>query len=348
LDAFTTSPALRNKVFDRPSHYQQFWRFARFAALIGVFVAAGSRLHHGEIRAAFARLTLVDIAVVTLVLSPLGVLLRSLRWRYLLPEGKDLPLRDYIGAYLVGVLANSLLLGRLGDLVKARFISGSRLAYARSLAIVAIDRVLEGIALLLIFLAATSDAHLPRWSHKLAWIAGLASIGILIALWLASRHRERFLHTIEPVLGHLPSFLGGRALVATQRLVSGCEVLEDYRRVVITLLYAVVVWGVEIVTVMIFLSAFSIARPWVLPAIVVLVVLNFGMLVPISPGAVGVYQLLCSFALSLWGVTREVGFSLGIAMQTILFLPLYSAAAIWLLVSLRSRGQRLREATEEN
>jgi hypothetical protein len=47
-------------------------------------------------------------------------------------------------------------------------------------------------------------------------------------------------------------------------------------------------------------------------------------------------------------VPREIGFSLGIAMQTILFLPLYAAAAIWLLVSLRHRSGRLEEVAEDN
>ena len=348
MDAFTTSPALHNKLSDRTSHYQRFWRFARFGVLIAILILAGTRLHHGEVRAAFTRLTLFDIVVVVFVLSPLGVLLRALRWRYLLPEGDHLPLRDYVGAYLVGVLANSLLLGRFGDLVKARFICGSRLAYARSLAVVAIDRVLEGVGLLLIFVAVMFNSHLPGWTHKLAWTAGLTSVGILVALRLVARHRSGFLDRIEPALRRLPPFLASRSLVAARRLVSGCEVLEDYRRVVITLMYAVTVWGVEIVTVTIFLSAFSIPRPWFLPAVVVLVVLNFGMLIPISPGSVGVYQLLCSFALSLWGVNREVGFSLGIAMQTVLFVPLYVAGGVWLLVSARSRGKHPQGSAVEN
>jgi hypothetical protein len=120
LDASTTSPALHNRLCDRTSHYQWFWRFARSGALIAVLILAGTRLHHGEVRAAFTRLTIFDIVVVVFVLGPLGVLLRALRWRYLLSEGDHLSLRECVGAYLVGVLANSLVLGKFGAGLRRR------------------------------------------------------------------------------------------------------------------------------------------------------------------------------------------------------------------------------------
>ena len=77
-------------------------------------------------------------------------------------------------------------------------------------------------------------------------------------------------------------------------------------------------------------------------AIVLVVVLNFGMLVPTSPGAVGIYQLLCVFALSLWRVDRQLALALGIVMQTILFLPLYLAGLVWLVVATRSKSGKAR------
>lgn len=343
MDASATSaPTLSGKLSDGAARGRPWWTVIRLVVLAAIVFLIARRLHHGEIRAAFTRLSLPDVFVIIFLLSPLGVLLRALRWRYLLPDGNHLPLRDYIGAYLVGVLANSLLLGRFGDLVKARFVCGSRLDYGRSLAVVAIDRVLEGTALLLVFSGVLLTSSLPGWAYTLAWTAGLGSVAILVGLRLLVHHQDPFLAGIERIFGRLPSFFARRTLPIAQRLIAGCEVLTDLRRVVTTILYAVAVWGVEIATVMIFLARFSVPRPWFVPAVVMIVVLNFGMLVPISPGSVGVYQVLCSFVLSLWGVSREVGLSLGIAMQTVLFLPLYAAGALWLLVSMRHRRPGIR------
>jgi hypothetical protein len=77
-------------------------------------------------------------------------------------------------------------------------------------------------------------------------------------------------------------------------------------------------------------------------AIVLVVVLNFGMLVPTSPGSVGVYQWLCVFALSLWGVGRQLALALGIVMQTVLFVPLYLAGLVWLVGATRSKSGKAR------
>ena len=103
------------------------------------------------------------------------------------------------------------------------------------------------------------------------------------------------------------------------------------------MLYAFAVWTVEIAAVMIFLAALAVPAPRFAAATLLLTVLNFGMLVPISPGSVGVYQLLCAFALSLWGVDRELGLTLGIVMQTVLFVPLYLAGLVWVAVTMRAK-----------
>jgi uncharacterized membrane protein YbhN (UPF0104 family) len=340
LDASTALlPALQPKSPGETGRRRKWWWVLRLLALIVVAALVATRLRQVPIRGAFDRLHLRDVVLIVFLLSPLAVLLRALRWRYLLPGGNNRPVRDYVGAYLVGALANSLLLGRFGDLAKARFICGPRLDYAQSVTVVAIDRLLEGVALLFIFSLALLNSHLPAWAYSLAWTAGLASVLMLVVLRLILYQQRRFLATVARATGYLPAFLRDRADTLGERLLAGCEALADYRRVLVALLYAVAVWCVEITTVTIFLVAFAVPRPWLVPAVVLVVVLNFGMLVPISPGAVGIYQLLCSFALSLWGVDRVVGFSLGIAMQTLLFVPLYLAGFVWLLVRVGIRNQ---------
>ncbi|MGH9437112.1 MAG: lysylphosphatidylglycerol synthase transmembrane domain-containing protein, partial [Terriglobia bacterium] len=275
---------------------------------------------------------------------PLTVILRSVRWRWLLPAGGHLPLSSFIGAYLVGNLANSLLLGKFGDLVKAKLICDSKVDYGRSVTVVVIDRLFEGTALILIFAAVLLTSSLPGWAYELAWIAGGAAIGALVTLRIIFHHQVRFLNAAERVLNRLPVRWAGKLMVAVRGLVAGCEVLADYRRMRFAFLYALAVWGVEVLGVMAFLAAFSIPVPRLLAAVVLIVVVNLGMLVPITPGSVGVYQLLCAFALALWGVNRQVAFALGIAMQTVNFVPMYAAGLVAMLLLKRSGRTRATAA----
>ncbi|MGH9451924.1 MAG: lysylphosphatidylglycerol synthase domain-containing protein, partial [Terriglobia bacterium] len=73
-----------------------------------------TRISFTEILHAFTQVKVVYLVPVVGVLLPATVILRSVRWRWLLPAGGHLPLTSFIGAYLVGNLANSLLLGKFG------------------------------------------------------------------------------------------------------------------------------------------------------------------------------------------------------------------------------------------
>jgi len=179
----------------------------------------------------------------------------------------------------------------------------------------------------------------PGWVSRLAWVAGLSSLGTLVALRALFAYRAGFLRMAERGLARLPASIRGRSLGVRERQLAGCEALSSYRRVMVALLYAFAVWGVEIATVAILLRALSVPAPRLMAAIVLVVVLNFGMLVPTSPGLVGIYQLLCVFALSLWGVDRQLALSLSIVMQTVLFVPLYLAGVVWLTVGTRPKHE---------
>jgi uncharacterized protein (TIRG00374 family) len=314
----------------------------RLLALGVVIWLIATRIHPAEVRLAFARLKPVNLFPILLLLSPLAVLLRALRWRWLLLSKERLPLSAFVGGYLIGVMANSLLLGKFGDLVKARTVCNSQIDYGKSVAVVAIDRLLEGLALLLVFACVLMSSPLPAWAYRLAGIGVVVSLGGLVALRGVFAHRDRFLKLAEAICRRLPSAIGVRLLTITQRLLAGCEILANSRRLLIAFVYALAVWAVEIATVVLLLRAVSvpISTSGFAPAVVLLVVLNFGTLVPVSPGAVGVYQLLCVFALSPWHVDRQIAFTLGVVMQAVLFIPLYAAGLVWALVMLRKKGEK--------
>lgn len=312
-------------------------RLVLFALVVWVILV---QVRKADLSSAFLRLKLWYLVPIIFVFSPLGVVLRSLRWRVLLPGGEHLPLVNYVRAYILGILANSVLLSKLGDLAKAKAICTQEVNYGRSLAVVLIDRLLEAMALLLLFSGILVSSSLPAWATRLAGIVGLAVVGVLVGLRIAFQYRQPLLKAVRAVLRGLPESVGGWLMRFAERLLEGCAALANYRRVTVAILYALAVWGVEILMVATFLAAFSIPAPKFVASAVILVVLNFGTLIPISPSSVGVYQLLCAFALSLWGVDHGLSLALGIVMQTVLFVPLYVVGLIWILVAKWNRGEK--------
>lgn len=282
-----------------------------------------------QVAASFSRLQPLYLVPIVLFISPTAVLLRCLRWRGLVPNGQRVPVLTYVRAYLIGFLANSLMPGKLGDLVKARMICRPGVAYACSLGSALIDRVLEGVALLLVLAPAMwfFDGA-PVWAHRLALSAAAIAVCALLATALLFRYRQALLGWSEHPLRFFPSALRKRLSSWLEALLAGFESMTSGRRMLSALGYSLAVWVLEIVVVCTFLAAFSIPAPRLPAALLIVVALNFGTLLPVSPGSVGIYQLLCVFALSGWGVDRDLSFGMGLAMQAVLFLPMYAAGLV--------------------
>lgn len=295
-----------------------------------VWVLATKLAWH-EVMRAFAGMRWWYIVPVVLVLTPASVVIRSMRWRALLPEGDSIALGAYVRAYLIGFLANAVLVGKLGDVVKARALCEGDLKMGASLGSALLDRIVEGATLLVIVaLALILSPGLPRWTFQVAAVAGLFTVVALVVIYAAVSNRERLAIWEERILSATSAAVSSRLRGQLDRLVEGFSGVQQ-RRVLSAFCWSILVWIVEVLAVTAFLKAFSISVPSLVAAVVVLLALNFGTLLPVSPGSIGIYQVLCALSLSVWGVQRELSFSFGLAMQAILFIPVYAAGAFCVL-----------------
>lgn len=97
-------------------------------------------------------------------------------------------------------------------------------------------------------------------------------------------------------------------------------------------LVSALAWSINISGIYLCLVAFSLV-PAVLPALSVTVLTNFGLAIPSSPGAIGVYHGLAVFALSPWHVELNQAIAISIALHVISLFPLVlmgAGAALWL------------------
>ena len=248
--------------------------------------------------------------------------LQAARWRRIADTG--LGQRRFFEMVVAGVAVNNVLPGRVGDFLRARWVSRGAYSYGRGLATVMLDRGFDILALVAFLLVSLPFVTDEGWVDRIV----VGSVLVLAVLWVlllaAARsytrrrprsrraHRglpRRFLRdTLEGLSDPLSAERGPR-LVRDQRRGLG----RRGRSAAILVGRAV---GVELSLV---------------DAIFVTAALNLGVAIPSSPGFVGTYQWLGVSALALFGIGREAGLAFAICMQAVWFVPTTIVGAVILV-----------------
>lgn len=244
----------------------------------------------------------------------LGVLLRAVRWRVIVGEGAT-NFRHFFTATNFGVLSNFIFPGRAGELVRivtlAR-LSGSTLP--GPLASAMIDRFADVLVLIasiaVLYFIAPINLGLGKWLEVL--VLGTVFVALGIALFatkfiswksLLLKINRRWLQR-----WHLkPEVFVEELSAEFRRLLHSKYGLE-------LILLAVLILGVDYVSIAALVVAFNLTLPPYVP-LLLWVFLAAGSALPSAPGYVGVYQIAAVFALSFFGVPSSVAVALATVLQ---------------------------------
>jgi uncharacterized protein (TIRG00374 family) len=252
----------------------------------------------------------VPLAFALVALASVYVL-QGARWRQIArtPQVSVWRFAEWV---VSGVAVNNVVPGRVGDLLRARWLqAGARLRAGKALSTVFVDRVFDIFALSLLLALALPFVASAAW---LRWIVVGATVVLvcLVALLLAARLYTRT----------KPRERRQRGLV--RRIVrDAVEGLADpigRRRGVGLLALSILVWATW------GLAAWLVARSLgieltALDVAFVAAVMNLGVAIPSSPGFVGTYQGLGVASLGLLGVANEPALAFAILMHATWYVP---------------------------
>jgi uncharacterized membrane protein YbhN (UPF0104 family) len=238
--------------------------------------------------------------------------LRSLRWRRMFPPHALPTRREAFDAFMIGALGNNLMPGRIGDLLRSAVIGRHLPAVGTggALASVVLEKILDGLVLMVLLGISLALAPLPDWLST-AGLWGLVGFGgalaVLFALSLADSSAR--LETLAG-RGRLAAFLVGML----RRLSLGLHGLRSGRRFAALLAASLPIWAVE---VGLLLCCFLIFRLRLPPeaALITVIVLSVGTMLPAAPGFVGTYQFFIVTALSMYGVEQTTAVALSIFLN---------------------------------
>ena len=269
-----------------------------------------------NVRGANFILLAVAVAVATGVFA-----VRAIRWRHLLaPVQPNSPFRSRFAAVCVGFMANNLLPVRAGEV--ARAYAYSRLegvSTATALATLVVERLLDGVAILLLLVVAMAGpgfpaAELPEEiAAGVRWASGVlaAILGGILLLAAFPRRALRVATVAAETL--LPPRLARAAATAAENVVAGLASLRGWRLMLPAFGWSLAVWLLQSLSFWIGFLAFGIELPFA-AALVTNAAVALAVAIPAAPGFVGNFHAGAKVALvRIYGVgaPAAVGFAFG-------------------------------------
>jgi uncharacterized protein (TIRG00374 family) len=260
------------------------------------------------------------------MLAPVAVFfvnlpLRAWRWQLIFPSSR----RPRLGACLtvlgIGNMANFLLPGRAGDLARCVLLGrgDSLTETSRTLATLAVEKVLDGLALVGMVLFAVWALHPPHWVLDLVRVATLIFGGAL-ALLVALRYRTRAL--IDSVrrgfrLVHLGSLEEKFDGLLTS-FADGLSAVSSAGQMLTLLLMTAAIWTTEAGSIWGLAGALGLGVSFK-SAVVASAVLGLGLMIPAAPGGLGTYELFGTEAFKLAGIAASSALALTVVIHAWVF-----------------------------
>jgi uncharacterized membrane protein YbhN (UPF0104 family) len=251
--------------------------------------------------------------VLAVALNLLSVLVRALAWNTVIRQAIDPPrpgFRLVFSAFCVGLFANAVLPGRVGELARvavlARRMPGRKGVFATLVGTVFAHRMFDLFPVVLLVVWVLIYADLPHWAVMTIVIVLGVGIGLFVAAFLGARSAHG---------GALEEGLG-RARVLLARARIGLAVMRKPVPALTATLFQSLGWFCQLLAVYSAMRGFDIDLPLVAAGLVLLM-MNVVTVVPFWPGNIGLVQAAVAVSLAQYGVRYAKGFAFGIGLQLI-------------------------------
>jgi glycosyltransferase 2 family protein len=290
-----------------------------------------------EIRQADPWLFLLAVTIATL-----GLVTRAIRWGILLrPVDPDLSFHARFAATSIGFAANNLLPARVGEFARALSLNRlSRVPTAAAFGSLVIERVLDGVAIVVLLFAVMALPRFPSVAQTgvdlqaaallMLLVMGavvMALFGLVVAPVRSARLIERFVQRF------LPRSFRNPIVDALRSFIDGIAVLRDVRLFLISVAWAFGQWLFLALSFWLAFRAFGIHEAGLGAAIFLQSLIALAVALPSAPGFFGPYQAAAKVGLGLWAVPSEkvAAFAIGFHIGGFIPVTLIGIYFIWRL-----------------
>ncbi|MFQ5607420.1 MAG: lysylphosphatidylglycerol synthase transmembrane domain-containing protein, partial [Candidatus Zixiibacteriota bacterium] len=297
---------------------KHFWGLLIAAALLA-YSFKDFRL--GDLDEIWKRVTLLYLIPV-LLLSGLMQSARAFRWRTIVQPTHDIKISRAVPLYASGAALNYVmpaLTGQVGRMVL--FSKQENLPKTMLFSTFLVETVFDAMMLFgFIFIGSFSPLY-PQEFRSVSNVVFFCALGLLVILYVFLAFRRR----IERVnKKHLRKRWPGAYIALRKSTLSfsrGVDALRSTKHLARSLGFSLVIWLSHICAVFLLIMAFGMDVPPA-AAIVIVVVNTLALLVPITPGNAGTFEIVVITTLSSFGVGKTDAALFAVALHIIDVIPI--------------------------
>jgi hypothetical protein len=248
---------------------------------------------------------------VAIGLNLLSIVARSVSWDTCIEQSVEPPRPSYpvvFSAFCVGLFANAVLPGRVGEIARAavlrRRMPGRKGATATLIGSVFAHRMFDLFPTVTLVVWVLIAADIPQWAYLTLGVAIGLGILLFAAAFVLAHRQHRELENLGSV----------RQLLARAR--QGLAIMRKPLPALKATAFQYAGWFCQLLAVWSAMKAFQINEP-LAAAGLVLVLMNVATIVPLWPGNFGLLQLAVATPLVSYGIAYPHGFAFGIGLQAI-------------------------------
>jgi uncharacterized protein (TIRG00374 family) len=298
----------------------QFWLGAGISALC--LTIALRNLHLGDVWLTL-RTARYGWIVPGVIVYFFGVWARTWRWDYLLRPMKRVPLRRLFPVVVIGYMGNNVYPARAGEVIRAYVLRQREgISISASLATVVVERVFDGLVMLIFVFIALPFTPMPAWLQWMVIAASILFFGALAVFMVLAAKVEwaeaAYGWAIDRVV---PQRFRQPVRGFADRFMTGLHSLRSGRGVVMIFATSIVIWLAETVKYWFVMHAFDFSVPfWVL--MLMNGIVNLATTFPSAPGYVGTFDAPGIEILSIFGVERSLAAGYTLVLHAALWLPI--------------------------
>lgn len=234
-------------------------------------------------------------------------LLRTIRWRYLLPiQYRKVKILTLFDSIMVGNLMTFILPFRAGEFGRPLLLSlEAKVPFATGFSSVVVERFFDLAAVLITFaIIAYGLPAIPDWVIVGAYSLSGLGCAIFLLLVVAAAFPDLLLRLIGIITKRIP--FGEKVKPVIKNLIDGLHPVRTLGGLAVVVAFTVLVW---ISNYFLFQIGFLLVgeQASFFVATTVAVVLALAVAAPSAPGFIGVFQVACVAAFSIFGLSEDKG-----------------------------------------